>query len=688
MYNFRLLSVNDLNSIQQYNIWNINIFSTKEWISFIEIDQEAKPIIIEIERNKLRIGYFIALKKKILGISIIGSPFRGWSTCFMGFVLDESEKAELILPEIAKYLFKEIKCHYIEIIDRNLNPDNISKIEFNRKMLESLEMRIDKSEEALLSEMKPDCRNFLRQFEKRGATIEIAEPNEQFADEYFDELKDVFSKQNLIPTYTSNKIKRLIFCLKDSSMLLCLRVLNNEGKPIASSIFIGFKEKFFYWGGASLREFQSFRPNEAMIWYAIKYWKGRGCKIFDMMGVRDYKLKFGAKKVQYYMIMIAKYPFLIWARNMGEKAFYAINNVHGKMKGRVSLTGSNLERIGNLKILNKLDQEIVHWVDEKGTIFSKFNKMDLENNDGISKSVFLPIKVWQRVLGSSRLVRRMLRLDKSCVVRTRNGLVAFWQGFVYHIPEDTLVPRLVLRLEGCRNPLHRSVAVIDGEELFFGEYGQPSEMGKSIYRSRDCGLTWDKVYTIPCTKIRHIHSCKWDPFEQKIWVFTGDFEGQSYVLCADKEFKNVEWIGDGSQSFRAVDAFFTKDEVHWIMDSPLTEVRHIILDRRTRTIRKGALFSGPVWYLKQFTDGVVIACTAQEIGPSHKDKLLHMMATRNLSKWTEIATFEHDGFKKGLMKFGVAAFAEGSEESSSFYVHFEAVKGLDGKSVLFSLTGI
>ena len=46
-----------------------------------------------------------------------------------------------------------------------------------------------------------------------------------------------------------------------------------------------------------------------------------------------------------------------------------------------------------------------------------------------------------------------------------------------------------------------------------------------------------------------------------------------------------------------------------------------------------------------------------------------------MKKWVDIAQFEHDGLKKGLMKFGVCSFADGLQTSEGFYLHFESMQG-------------
>ena len=56
---------------------------------------------------------------------------------------------------------------------------------------------------------------------------------------------DVFAKQNLVPTYTVDKVKYLLKHLSKVNNVYCLRVLDLEGKSIATSIFPGFNRKMF-----------------------------------------------------------------------------------------------------------------------------------------------------------------------------------------------------------------------------------------------------------------------------------------------------------------------------------------------------------------------------------------------------------------------------------------------------------
>lgn len=337
-------------------------------------------------------------------------------------------------------------------------------------------------------------------------------------------------------------------------------------------------------------------------------------------------------------------------------------------------------------IQSVIDREICHFAESDLLVTSKYNKIYVNNNNN-NYTVQLPSDGIKGIFGLFRLSRRVLRLDKCNVVPVKDGLVIIRQGKAYHYCERKQELKQTLKLRNCRNVLHQSIAVInDKKMLFFGEYGNNSLRNEvPVYRSLNCGKTWEVVFVFPAGKIKHIHGCYYDPYEDKIWTLTGDFEGECYILCSDKDYKNIELIGDGKQTYRACNVFFEENMVHWIMDSQLQTSRHIYFNRKTRQITQGEPFAGPVWYIKRLNDGYYLAATAQEIGHGVKDQYVHLMVSKDLKKWEDIYQFHHDGFPKRYFKFGVVGFADGSQNSCSFYLFTEAIKGLDGKTALCSI---
>ncbi len=323
-YYFEKIEFERLDYDEYNGIPGKKIFTTREWIEFVAEDSGVTPIFVRITDENGFCGYFTGMSFRMFGIKIVGSPFNGWSTCHMGLDMLHPEEKLSALPGLVEFLYSTERCLYMEITDRDFDVEEAKKRGFKVVPISTLQLRIDMDDTLLFKQMKTDCRNFIRQFERRGASIEAAEPNDEFAEEYFDQLRDVFARQKLVPTYGCRKVKTLLKHLGNTGNILCLRVRDPEGRSIATSIFPGYGKCFYFWGGASYRKYQHYRPNEYMLWQAIRYWRGKGCTVFDMVGVRPYKQKFGSQEVQYAKIVFTRYRLLFFLRNMAERVFFML----------------------------------------------------------------------------------------------------------------------------------------------------------------------------------------------------------------------------------------------------------------------------------------------------------------------------------------------------------------------------
>ncbi|GHV79568.1 hypothetical protein AGMMS49944_13590 [Spirochaetia bacterium] len=336
------------------------------------------------------------------------------------------------------------------------------------------------------------------------------------------------------------------------------------------------------------------------------------------------------------------------------------------------------------KIINR---EICHYANDTLLITSKANCIFVDGQN-YQYIITIPInKLWKKIAVHFRIFRRVFRLDKMNVIPVENGFCIIYQGVVWHYDTNNKKLLKILRLENCRNLLHQSVTVLDsGKTIYFGEYGANKQRAEvPVWRSLDGGKSWHKVFVFPAGKIKHIHGCYYDPVEDKIWTLTGDFAGECYLLCSDRDFHDVEWVGNGQQESRAVNAFFEYDSIHWIMDSQLQDSYHILLDRSTRKLEQKSMFPGPAWYSKKLSDGYYLVTTAVEIGVGVHDEYAHILLSKDLNTWEDIFQFRHDHLPKRYFKWGVLAFADGEQSSQEFYIFGEALKGLDGKIAICQL---
>ena len=85
----------------------------------------------------------------------------------------------------------------------------------------------------------------------------------------------------------------------------------------------------YFWGAASWRKYQILRPNEAIQWFAILYWKAKGIAKYDMGGGGAYKRKYGGYDIAVPWGRKSKYPCLERLRSLGKRAFAAKQSIMG-----------------------------------------------------------------------------------------------------------------------------------------------------------------------------------------------------------------------------------------------------------------------------------------------------------------------------------------------------------------------
>jgi len=268
------------------------IFQTKPWLDFLADTQGARPIVAELRSGSAVAGYFTGCVMTRLGVRILGSSFRGWSTPYIGFNLLPGANHREVLQALERLAFDDLKCMHLEISDRHLHPEDGAGLGFELEYYESYETDLRETEEEIFKRMDSACRRCVRKAEKSGVRIEESSDPE-FAAEYYQQLLDVFDKQKLAPSYGQERVDALIRHVFPSGNLLLLRARAPEGQCIGTGIYAGFNKVVQFWGNASWRAHQILRPNEALHWYAMRYWKRRGAEVFDWGGGGTYKEKYG-----------------------------------------------------------------------------------------------------------------------------------------------------------------------------------------------------------------------------------------------------------------------------------------------------------------------------------------------------------------------------------------------------------
>lgn len=308
------------------------VFQTREWLDFLAESQHATPVVAEIRDGATVAGYFSGLIVRKLGVRILGSSFPGWTTPYVGFNLRPGYSRRALLGPLAQWAFGELRCVHLEVSDLRFSPGDGDGTRLDRTAYESYRSDLTLSEDDLFGRMESACRRCIRKAEKSGVTVVEAQ-DEGFADEYYEQLKDVFAKQGKLPTYPVERVRILLRHMLSTGRLLAVRAFNPDGRCIATGLYPGMNDVAFFWGNASWRAEQHWRPNEYLHWYALRYWKARGVSTFDWGGGGTYKEKYGVEPHVVPWFYASKYPLLSTLRNEARAAFYKSQALVGRLRG-------------------------------------------------------------------------------------------------------------------------------------------------------------------------------------------------------------------------------------------------------------------------------------------------------------------------------------------------------------------
>jgi CelD/BcsL family acetyltransferase involved in cellulose biosynthesis len=296
-----------------------NVFQTRAWLQFLARTQNATPVVASVRDDDRTVGWFTGVVQRRFGLRLLGSPLPGWSTWYLGFNLLPGVDRRAAFAALPRFAFDELRCLHLEVRYRNAGFHDLDGLGFERgDTIRTLALDLRPTEEEIFSRMKSSCRRAVRKSEKEGVVVEQAN-DVHFADDFYAQLVDVFAKQNLKPHFGIERVRVLIEELLPTGNLLLLRARLSGGECVATGIFPVFNRAAYFWGGASFRSGQSARPNEAIMWHAIRAVRDRGAEELDFGGDAAYKQKYGPAPTAIPLYMQSRWRVVTAARNRAER---------------------------------------------------------------------------------------------------------------------------------------------------------------------------------------------------------------------------------------------------------------------------------------------------------------------------------------------------------------------------------
>jgi hypothetical protein len=289
----------------------------------------------------------------------------------------------------------------------------------------------------------------------------------------------------------------------------------------------------------------------------------------------------------------------------------------------------------------------------------------------------------RRVSVTNRLAARLFRDGfHALAVLPAGAMVAAVPGAIVTFrPGESEFHRTHAILRGTR-PLH--ITAVPGGAFFWGEYfDNPSREEVHVYASGDAGSTWSIAYTFAKGSIRHVHNIVHDPWENCLWVLTGDYGDECRILRAACDFSRVEAVLQGNQQARAVALVVTQHGLYFSSDTPLESNYINQLDRRGNLARMSALSSSSIYGCRVGED--IFFSTMVEPSAVNRDQNVRVYGGNGVQGWQPLLNWKKDRWPMGLFQYGNAFLPDGNNMTRVLAVTTVAVEGDDMTTSLFSV---
>lgn len=239
-------------------------------------------------------------------------------------------------------------------------------------------------------------------------------------------------------------------------------------------------------------------------------------------------------------------------------------------------------------------------------------------------------------------------------------------------------------IRGTR-PLH--ITALPNGNAVWGEYFDNSARDEvHIYASADGGMSWDVAYTFAKGEIRHVHNIVYDPWQNCLWILTGDYEHECRIIRASCDLRRLETVLKGKQQARAVAAIPMEDGLYFASDTPLEQNFIYRLDRQAR-LQRLAPVNGSSIYACQAGNELFFS-TMVEPSKVNQDRTVRLYAgsPRDPERWLPVLSWRKDGWPMKFFQYGNAFLPDGPNRTQYLAVTTIAVEADDMALSLYSVT--
>ena len=323
---------------------NCRTVHRRAWIEWLESCHLGTPLCLVIERDGQVVGASPGLVTRLGLLRLYGSPLPGWQTPIMGPVFDPQRiLTKELVAALLSFLENNHGVHHVELLSDSLDGAAMTELRFRPESVPTYRAPLyPEDEKRTLLQLKDSARRNIRRGTKLGLTVHFEE-SETFVAEHYAQVREVFVRGGNSVSFDEDRVLRFFRRMRSAGTLLATSVCLPDGISIATGLFTMDCHELLLWSWAHRTQYRWFRPTELMTWTVMQRALAAGCNTFDLMGIGDFKTKFGAELDMTKQRWVrSRYRWLTSARDLAERGYRFQQGMRGRL-ARMRMFGWNPE---------------------------------------------------------------------------------------------------------------------------------------------------------------------------------------------------------------------------------------------------------------------------------------------------------------------------------------------------------
>jgi len=307
------------------------------WLRSLEGSGFGRAHFLILEKDGEVVGCLPGMVGEVGPLRLFGSPPPASQTVSMGPVFDDKRVTTgEVMEAVVPYLERRLGIHHMEIMSPDLDPAPMLTLGFRGEPWPTFRAPLFPGDEArTLKGLKDSARRNVTRGRKLGLEVRF-EQDERFVDEHYSQLKEVYIRGGHVINFGRQRVLECFCRMRDAGHLVAVSVYLPDGQTsIASGMFTIDGSELLLWAWAHRAEHRWYRATELMTWTVMQRALAAGCESFDLMGLGDFKIKFGAERDdRKYRWIRSRYRWLGQIRNLAASGLHWQQAVRGLIARR------------------------------------------------------------------------------------------------------------------------------------------------------------------------------------------------------------------------------------------------------------------------------------------------------------------------------------------------------------------